>query len=329
MLSIRENFMRLIRCEMPEYVSTYSLYWGMHGPSVFREGRNPDGTGKDMFGVEWVIDNSAFQAALPKPGDFVLDDIRKWRDVIQLMDLSGVDWEAMAKKDCESRDPDIPFGAAAEPSIGFFQTLMALMGFTNGLVACFEEPEEVKALMEYLCDYTLESAKNVIHYYKPDYGLLGDDIAHERNPFISLPMFRELFVPSWSRYTKIFREAGLPVVHHNCGHFEEFVPEIVDMGITAWDPVQPSNDAVAIKAKYGSKLALCGAWVGKRPNAMGPDAKEEEVRASVKTTLDTFAPGGGFAVTGISMIRSEDPIIQRRNDWVNDEYEKLKFTYYN
>ena len=327
MLSVRDNFMRLIRCEIPEYVPTYNLFWGVNGPSVFRSNRNQDGTGKDMFGVEWVIDGSAVSAAIPKPGDFILDDIRKWRGVIKVMDLSGVDWEAMAKKDTENRNPEMPFGGMTELNIGFFQALMSFMGFTNGLVACFEEPEEVKALMEYLCDHSVAAAKNLIRHYKPDYGMLGDDIAHERNPFVSLDMFRELFAPTWKRYADAFLEEDLPVVHHNCGHFEEFVPDLIALGYTGWDPVQDSNDVVAIKQTHGNKLALCGAWVGKRLFAMGPDATEEEIRASVKTTLDTLAPGGGFAITGISTMPNANPVIQQRNEWALDEYEKLKFSY--
>ena len=327
MLSVKDNFLRLLRREVPEYVSNYNIFWGLRGPSVYRAGRNQDGTGKDMFGVEWVIDGSAIQASIPKPGDFVLDDIRKWRDVIKVMDLSDVDWEAMAKKDMETRDPEMPWGGNTVPTVGFFQALMSYMGFTEGLVACFEEPEEVKALMEYLTDYSVENAKKYIQYYKPDFGMLADDIAHERNPFVSLPMFRELFAPAWKRYGEAFLEEGLPLMHHNCGHFEEFLGDLVEMGYSGWDPVQDSNDLIAIKNKFGNNLALCGGWIGKRPSIIPDGTTEEEVRASVKLTLDTLATGGGFAFTGGGG-NSEDPAIQERIGWVRDEFEKLRYSYY-
>ena len=323
MLSLRENFNRLLRCEIPEYVPTYSIFWGAR-PS-FYNGRKPDGTGVDVFGVEWVIDGSAVQAALPKPGVFILDDVRKWRDVIKAPDYSGVDWEAAAKKDLENYDPTMPRGGSTAPSAGFFQGLMAFMGFTNGLMACFEEPEEVKALNEYLCDFAVENGKRMIEFYKPDFGMLADDIAHEMNPFLSLEMFQELFAPYWRRYIKVWLDEGLPGMHHNCGHFEEYLDDLVDMGFSGWDPVQDSNDEVGIKAKYGNKLALCGAWIGKRP---GAGMNEEEVRANVKNTLDTLAPGGGYAFLGGGAPPTAAPEVKQRSEWILDEFEKLRYSYY-
>ncbi|MCL1804335.1 MAG: veratrol--corrinoid protein metyltransferase [Eubacteriaceae bacterium] len=325
-LSNRENLLKVLNKEIPEAIPTYSIFWGIGGSPSFMRGReNPDGTGKDSFGVEWVIDNSAFQAALPKPGDFILDDIRKWRDIIKVPDYSDVDWEMMAAKDAESRDPELPLGGSTTPSVGWFQALMSFMGFTNGLIACFEEPEEVKAMMEYLTDYSVENAKKYITYYKPDYGFFGDDIAHERDPFLSLEAFKDLFAPSWRRYTEVFLEAGIPVAHHNCGHFELYCDELVDMGVTLWEPVQSSNDAVALKAKYGRNLALSGAFDGS-PLMPQYDVTEEEVRAFVKARLDQLAPGGGYAWFG--GIFGEDAVSQQRNAWIQDEFQRLRTTYY-
>ena len=85
MLSVRENFLRALRGEVPEYVPRFSIFWG-HRPSFLSAGR-VKGIGKDMFGVEWTSEGSAVDAALPKPNDFILDDIRKWRDIIKFPDL--------------------------------------------------------------------------------------------------------------------------------------------------------------------------------------------------------------------------------------------------
>ncbi|MCL2046745.1 MAG: hypothetical protein FWG88_10235 [Oscillospiraceae bacterium] len=329
MLSTRENFMRLLRCELPEYVPTYNLFWGLTSPSCFRREDLGDGVTKDQFGVTWVSESNAGPvASIPKPGTFILDDIRKWRDIIKVPDTSDVDWEALAKTDTERRDPEMPFGTQAGGIFGFFQGLVAFMGFNEGLMACFEEPDEVKALMEYLCDFAVANIKKIIEYYKPDYGMLADDIAHEHNPFLSLPMFQDVIAPSWRRYAAAFLEEGLPMMHHNCGHFEEYLDDLVDMGYSGWDPVQNSNDIIAIKAKFGNRLALCGGWIGKSLFEIGMDASEEEVRNSIKTTMDTLAPGGGFAMFGVGGFPSENPDIQRRNEWIRDEYDRLKFTYY-
>ena len=324
MLSMKDNFLTAIKGNVPDFVPRYSIFWGMR-PSIVSEKRNPDGTGFDMFGVEWVVEGSAVQAAIPKPGDFMLKDIRNWRDVVKFPDYSEVDWELMAQRDLADRDPELPRGGGTA-GIGFFQALMAFMGFNEGLIACFEEPDEVKALNEYLLDGWSAMGKNFIQYYKPEYGTLADDIAHETNPFISLPMFQDLFSPYWRRYIKIFKDVDLPAVHHNCGHFEEFLDDVVDMGFNAWDPAQVSNDLVGIKAKFGNRLMICGG-LDTRPFLNFRDATEEQIRGAVKKLLDELAPGGGYAFLGGAM--GTDPVAAQRSEWILDEYEKLKATYYN
>ena len=53
-------------------------------------------------------------------------------------------------------------GMIAGAVTGFFQALINYMGFTEGLCACYEEPEEVKAIMEWHNSINLEIAKNII-----------------------------------------------------------------------------------------------------------------------------------------------------------------------
>jgi len=323
MLSAKENYMRALSGEVPEYVPRFGEAVGIQRPSILYGGRLT-GAGKDIFGVEWVTEGSALDAPIPKCSDFILEDIRNWRDVIKFPDFSHVDWEVMAKKDKEKVNPDAPYGAGCAAQ-GFFQSLMAFMGFTEGLLAIHEEPEEVKELINYLCDCYLSLADKLIKYYKPDFIHFADDIATERNPFISLNAFRDIFAPVWRRYISYFKERGFLAAMHNCGYFEAFLDDVVDMGFNAWDPAQVSNDLVGIKKRYNNKLMICGGFDAREflPHI---DVSEEQCRAAVKKTLDELAPGGGYAFGGLAP--ASDPIIQQRSEWIHDEYEKLKYTYY-
>jgi hypothetical protein len=245
-------------------------------------------------------------------------------------DLSDSAWQAMADEAIKNRDPELPFGGGT--SFGFFQPLVGLMGFTEGLSACFEEPEEVKAMMEYWCDWQCESAKKYIQYYKPDYGFIGDDIAHERNPFLSLPMFQEIIAPYWRRYYDVFTEAGLPVGMHNCGHFELYLDDLVDMGCSFWDPVQSSNDVSAIKDKFGNDLALCG---GPETRFWDEDTPEEQIRTEVRDYIMTLAPGGGFAMFAFVDISDDTPPFPGMSEkefarmrWIAEEFDAIRWDIY-
>jgi uroporphyrinogen-III decarboxylase len=324
-LNKAENFMRLINGDVPEYIPVYSLGWGVR-PPIARGTRNPDGTGYDMFGVPQVMGSGIVPAPMPKTSDFILTDITKWRDVVKVPDLSDVNWEIMAKEASDRRNPELPWGGGT--GIGVFQTLVALMGFTEGLIACNEEPEEVKAMLSYITDFMVENAKKFLHYYRPEFGTYGDDIAHERNPFISLEMFRDIFAPCWRRYYAVFAEAGIHCTMHNCGHFEELLDDTVNMGVWLWEPAQSSNDLYAAKDRYGNRLAICE---GFEVRFFGENTTEEEVRALYRQRLERLAAGGGYAIfePAPEGVPSFTPRENEISAWGWDEFEKLRYSFYN
>jgi hypothetical protein len=328
MLSVKDNFLRLANRQIPEYIPEFNMGWGFNSPPVLMGEMNADGTGKSIFGVERVKPSGVLDVPMPKTSDFVLTDVTKWRDVVKIPDL-GLDdsaWMDMAKEANSRRSPDLPFGGAT--SFGFFQELVALMGFSEGLSACFEEPDEVKDLLNTLCDFYVGLARKLVQFYDLDFGYFGDDIAHERNPFLSLGMFQDIFAPVWRRYYAVFVDAGLPCGHHNCGHFELYLDDLVDMGVSFWDPVQSSNDELAIKEKYGTNLAMCSGGMDFR--MMPEGTTEEEVRVLMRGYMDKMAPGGGFALfeySPMGMVSFTEDEIERAG-WAYDEFLQRRFDYY-
>lgn len=326
MLTNKENYLRVLNRECPESVPTSAM--SMFRPSILNTRRNPNGSGFDQWGIEYVIsEESGFAGGfIPKPGEFMLEDITKWRDVLTAPDLTNVDWEAMAKKDMENIDRDRA-PVASDAVTGFFQALINYMGFTEGLCACYEEPEEVKAIMEWHNSINLEIAKNIIKYYKPDMLWLPDDVATARSPFISQEMFQELFKPYWKQYTELFLDAGIPCQLHCCGECTILLDDFVDCGFTAWDPAQVMNDLVAVKAKYGNNFAIVGGWDG-TGRVADPDTTEEEVRALVREKIDTLGAGGGFVWQGGVNPRPDMPNLEERIAWIYDEVAKYGTNYY-
>ncbi|MDR0459092.1 MAG: hypothetical protein LBG68_01320 [Coriobacteriales bacterium] len=328
-LSPTENYMRMMRGEIPEYVPSMMAFQCGVGPQAIS--LMPDPTAmefKDPFGVTMVMESKS--GAIPKPGEFILKDITKWRDVIKRPAiLDELDWELVSHRDLEQRDPDLLRVVWASLANGYFMNLTYFMGFDNALIACMEEPEEVKALLNYVLELNLEISQKYIDYYRPDVFHFGDDIAHERAPFVSEDLFLDIFEPLWRKHVKLFLEAGVTAEHHNCGAFQAFVPHIVNMGFNSWNPAQPTfNDLPAIKATYGRKLAICGGFESNGYCAL-PETSDEEVRAEVRRVLDELAPDGGFAFGAFIMGSMDDPFIINRNALINDEFEKNRYKYYN
>ena len=88
-LTQKENFLRVARGEMPEYVPVSSFFGPdaplitMADPCILGSFRGPGG-GVDPWGVTFVTGEEINFAALPKPNDFILTDVTKWRDGIYI-----------------------------------------------------------------------------------------------------------------------------------------------------------------------------------------------------------------------------------------------------
>ena len=337
-LTEKENYLMCLRGEQPEWIPHESLDPTIKGPSastgpsILMPRVDADGRMWDIWGVELITSAEAAGGRIPKTWDFLLDDVTKWHDVIKAPDISGVDWEQMAKKDLERAAKYIDRENQAVCYMGgggFFQNLMAFMGFTEGLCALFEEPEECNALFDYLCDFAVEVTKNSIDYYQPDIFGIGDDTAAWNNPFVSLDMMREFFVPRYCRLTDFAKERNIPVTLHNCGKCEIFIPDMVDVvGVTGWNPAQNCNDLLALKKQFGNRLVLTGC-INSSQTFEKPGITEDEIREIVWDVANKYAPGGGFAFQVHFIIPDPtDEFMQWKKATVNRVMDEVSHEFY-
>ena len=322
MLSPKENLLRMYRGELPEYLPRGGFR--EFKCSAFIDVKKP-GCKLDEFGVEYTGKEDVFGGApIPYPGHYVLDDITKWRDKIKAPDLSHIDWEALAAKDLKDIDRSTTGVVFYWGKI--FQRLADFMGFTEGLCAIAEEPEECYALYEYLCDYNCEVLKNVCYWYKPDAVCIPDDTATARAPFISPAAYKELVKPFHAREAEIVLNSGCYIDMHDCGHCEAFIDDWMDFGVTAWNPAQTSNDLVGIKKKWGRKLIISGGWDSASTLTYDP-ADSETLREPLMKYVDDLAPNGGFIFSAFVMGKP-DANGKTPQEVVNDVYENYAKNYY-
>ena len=305
-LTPKENILRLFAGEIPEWVPSYSYYGRLPGvdedppnmsidnPGIPARGAGDDGVVRSLWGVPYSSVELVGGFSLPTPDEFILKDIRDWPKVVKAPDLSGVDWKACAKQALDK----LPFSrettsAWYAPGIGFFQTLMGLMGFTEGLMAMATERDTVLELFQYLHDFYLPIAEQYIDLVEPDVVRLGDDTAAERAPFVSPEMFRDMLLPFYDSFARLARNRGLPINFHNCGKSGVLFNDLYRIGITSWEPVQLENDIHEIQKKFGRSLVIGGGWEG-RGRLTAPDVTDEEIRQSVRDAMDAYATNGGF-----------------------------------
>ena len=316
-LTEKENLLRLLETGYPEYLPEYNFWgWGA-GTSLFMDRKSPEGNMLDEFGVEMSTSEASMGGYMPMPGKIFLKDIRKWRDVVKVPDLSGVDWEQQAKKDMKDKDWETQ--PVILHNLGYFMTLMNMMGFVDGLMAMEEEPEEVYALFDYLSGYFLEKEKGLLKYYHGDIYELADDTAAMMFPFISEETYRNLVKPFAKREADLALNAGLKIAMHDCGKCESFIDDWIDIGVCLWEPAQVTNDLLTIQKKYHGKLTFSGGWDNQGPISF-PETPDEELAQAVKDYIDRFAPGGGFAFMAHVVGSEKEEIYKRKTALVHQIY---------
>jgi len=163
-----------------------------------------------------------------------------------------------------------------------------------------ERPAFVERLFETIAAVRREQARRFAEL-GVDVLRIGDDLATQRGLMISPETYRRWVKPHHAAVVAAARavRADLPVLYHSDGNIEQLIPELIDIGVTAVNPVQPECiDPAEVKRRWGDRLTIWGAVSTQRTLAAGSEA---DVDAEVTERMATLAPGGGYVVNFINV----------------------------
>jgi uroporphyrinogen decarboxylase len=137
----------------------------------------------------------------------------------------------------------------------------------------------------------------------------GDDLGMQSGPQVSPRMYREFFKPRqklmWGRAKQL---ANVKVMLHCCGGVRELLPDLIDAGLEAINPVQISckgMDARELKAEFGKEMVFWGGSCDTQ--TILPYATPEAVRRHVREQVEILSPGGGFVHQQVHNILADVP----------------------
>ena len=321
----KENYLLMLSGQVPDHIpGMFEDYSGRWNEELLTPVSAPDGPIVTSLGVTYVGCETLNYGAMPAPGMNQLgEDIRNWRDIIHAPDMSHFDWEKYYKSKLEGIDRSKKLVTVGGGD--YFLTLVSFMGFENLLMNLYEEPDEIKALLEYVSEFYMLVLEKSAYYMQPDIISFMDDDSSERAPFYSLEMYREFFKPYHKKHCDFANERGIPIEHHDCGKCEIFIPDWVEMGVRGWNPAQTMNDLVGIKKRFQGRLAIAGGWDRSRTDKI---EDMDEYRAEVEKYVDTFAPNGGFVFMAMAGGDKDDPLVQRRSEIIKDVYFNYAYPWY-
>lgn len=124
---------------------------------------------------------------------------------------------------------------------------------------------------------------------------------------LSPSTYRERIKPYQREFFGRVKEAfGKPILFHSCGAVREFIPDLIEVGVDALNPVQLSAHGMeleGLKRDFGDDLTFWGGGVDTQTvlNRQTP----AEVEDAVKRNVDILAPGGGFVFCQVHNIQPD------------------------
>lgn len=186
---------------------------------------------------------------------------------------------------------------------GTYERAYGVMGWEELMTEISINPHIVTELMDKITEYKIEVAKKKIAMgFKVAHH--GDDLGTQTFGFFSKPMFREIVKPRLARLFKVYKDAGIPVALHSCGCLGEYLPDLIDIGLDIWEPVQPCNDLKLLKREYGKDLVFWGGIDTQRLPFQTP----QEVIEMATEAIRILGKGGGCIVGPSQEIMNDVPL---------------------
>lgn len=181
----------------------------------------------------------------------------------------------------------------------------------NFLALLAAEPARAHAFLDSLTELHL---KNLERYLSAvgdsiDIILFGDDLGMQTGPLISPRMYRQFFKPRHAlMWQTAKRLANVKVLLHCCGGVRELLPDLIDAGLDAINPVQIScsgMDAAGLKRDFGSEITFWGG--GCDTQTVLPDGTPQQVAEHLRQQIRIMQPGGGFVFQQVHNIMANVP----------------------
>jgi len=230
-------------------------------------------------------------ASTPEFLDFTIVDPDSWRQAKARMtpDRDRIRWDDLKKNHAGWRRKG--YWIKGGLWFGFDVTHSWMVGTERVLVALVEKPEWCKEMFAHqletglsLLDQIWEAGYTFDEIYWPD------DMGYKHSQFFSVGCYREILKPFHKRAIDWAHAKGIKARLHSCGDVNPFVPELLELGLDALNPleVKAGMDPVALKRAYGDRLVLHG----------GLDAllwdKPDAIMAEMSRVIPLLKANGGY-----------------------------------
>lgn len=181
----------------------------------------------------------------------------------------------------------------------------------NFLMLLAADTDRANEFLDRLVDIHLANLEKYLAAVGPhiDIIVFGDDLGMQNGPQMSRAMYREMFMPRHARLWKRAKElANIKVMLHSCGGIRPLLPDLIEAGLDAVNPVQitcAGMDAAGLKADFGEKITFWGGGCDTR--FVLSKATREDIQQHVRRQAEILNRNGGFVFQQVHNILADVP----------------------
>jgi uroporphyrinogen decarboxylase len=164
--------------------------------------------------------------------------------------------------------------------------------------------------MDRTLDFWLRLTESALQEVGPyaDVVVFGDDIAFQDRPMVDLKRYRNMIKPRHQRMIDLIKcKSQAKVLYHCCGSVQALIPDLIEIGVDALNPVQVSSvgmDTAELKANFGNQMCFWGAIDTAR---VLPFGSPDDVRNETHRRIRDLAVGGGYVLAAVHNIQEDVP----------------------
>jgi uroporphyrinogen decarboxylase len=177
------------------------------------------------------------------------------------------------------------------PNLGFalFERAWSLRGFEQFMVDMAQDAAYASALLDRITEIQLVLIERFLAL-GVDGAYFGEEYGAQKGLLLSAATWRKLIKPRLARLFAPFRTAGLPVIMHSDGQIQPILGDLVEIGLTVLNPVQPEVlNHRALHREFGDRLAFYG---GIATQTVLPYGEPAVVRRAISDAISDLAPQG-------------------------------------
>jgi uroporphyrinogen decarboxylase len=191
-----------------------------------------------------------------------------------------------------------------------FELAWQLRGMQEFLMDLAIDPAIPQYIMDRITEVHVENLRRVLDLIgdRLDMVYLYDDVATQKSLMISKSMWRDFVRPRHSRIIEVARRYGKPVMYHCDGAIAPLIPELIDLGISVLNPIQPDSpgmDCQSLKDNFGDRLSFHG---GIDIIKTLPRGSRADVADEVRERVRVLGQGGGYILCSSHHIQADTPL---------------------